>query len=72
MAARKTIPALLLLAALAACGPRQGDTDEENRQLDNAAHMLDAPVADANAEAEAAPANGEEPSEIGNQSGNTE
>lgn len=70
MRATKIVASLLLLAALAACGPRNRDpnalSDEENRQLDNAAHMLDAP-SDDTANEEAALGNGED---AGNETGN--
>jgi hypothetical protein len=44
---KRTFAALALLAALAACGSAKKDpnalTDEDNRQLNNAAEMLDVP-----------------------------
>jgi hypothetical protein len=68
MHATKIAASLLLLFALAACGPRN-DPDEENRQLDNAAHMLDAPGEDT-ANEEAALGNGEDADNAGNETGN--
>jgi hypothetical protein len=53
--------ALALLTTLAACGPRSDPnalTDEDNRQLENAAHMLDAPADNEAANDEAALGNG--------------
>jgi hypothetical protein len=60
---RKVVVLLAGLIALAACGQRSRDPDalsaEENRQLDNASHMLDVPDDDTD-NREAALGNGED------------
>jgi predicted small lipoprotein YifL len=80
---KKTIGAaslLMALAALSACGAKKDPnalTSEENRQLDNAAEMLDASPDSLTANDDVAPGNGDEDNaedgdgdEAGNGAGN--